>query len=247
MTLISGPENSLVLPPRIDQPIGGSLTTAAHVAAQATVGRLRPATATAGMMIGRDRRGQPVVLRIVRAEPTRVVIIGGWWMARVLMFRALGYGARIVVRTANLQPWHEMGQAAGRPGAVVEESPARPDDIGATALSPVLRVTDVAAPPLSGPDPDVQRPWTTTVTLLDRWTPADIALVRAAHVTLLQRLGPADVATAEAAWRIGAPAAAQFQAMTDDMLAVVGSGADRFVWLSPTSIEQRFFGPATRR
>ncbi len=64
----------------------------------------------AGMVLGYDRHGIPVVARVFRPTGTRIVVVGGLRTAQVLALRALAVGARIDVRTRRWAAWHEFAE-----------------------------------------------------------------------------------------------------------------------------------------
>ena len=52
-----------------------------------------------GVVLGRDSTGRPVLLRWFDTVPRRLVFIGGWWAAQILVSRCLAVGA--MVASAN--------------------------------------------------------------------------------------------------------------------------------------------------
>ncbi|SNS18095.1 type VII secretion protein EccE [Actinoplanes regularis] len=118
-------------------------------------GRLVLPTGRAGVVVGRDRHGRPLQVRLFRPEPTQVMLVGGLQCAQLLAFRALAVGARVLVRTRRPQEWvpFARGTAAASdsillapPGHSVEMPPGAP-------LRPLLTVLDLrrAAGPSPGP------------------------------------------------------------------------------------------------
>jgi hypothetical protein len=89
-------------------------------------------------------------------------------------------------------------------------------------------------------------PWHTQLTVLAKLTSTVSRPVAEADLALLQRLSEPEAALAAAIMGLGAETASLLQAMRDDMVAVAGGRADRYVWLSPTSVESHLFGPAQR-
>ena len=118
------------------------------------IGRALPATAaadldlpggTAGLMLGRNRRGQPVVARVFRPEPTRILLVGGVRCAELVVLRAMALGGRVVVQTSRPRIWEPFVRGAAAPGeSIVFVPPGRAVEIPAgSPLRPLFVVVDV--------------------------------------------------------------------------------------------------------
>lgn len=198
-----------------------------------------------GLMLGRDRDRAPVLVRAFRPEPTRMALVGGSWAARIAVFRALALGARVVVFGPHPQEWEGFGRwATGRDDRVAVLSAGIPVAVAASCHSPVLFLYDVGpAGPTAAPQPG---PWQARLTLLRELTPAGAGAVASADLVLLQRLTGTEIGPATGMLRLTGETAHLLQVLRDDMLAVLGGGADRYLWVSPTSVEQQQFGAPTR-
>ena len=82
--------------------------------------------------------------------------------------------------------------------------------------------------------------------MLRRLEPSGVAAVQDSDLVMLQRLGGGEANLAGSALRLPAPSVQFVQSMAVDMLALVGGGADRYVWLKPTDVELALAGPPRR-
>ncbi|WP_306215723.1 type VII secretion protein EccE [Actinoplanes sp. RD1] len=104
---------------------------------------------SAGLMVGRNRHGEPVVARLFRSRPTRVLLIGGVREAQLVTMRALGMGARVVVRTDRPAAWeqfvHRLATGLAAPGGgislVAVGRAVRPVAVAAPADEPTVPAT----------------------------------------------------------------------------------------------------------
>jgi len=88
--------------------------------------------------------------------------------------------------------------------------------------------------------------WHTQVTVLPTLTAANSVSVSDAHVVLLQRLRPEEASICVAALRLLAVTEQKLQQLHDEMLAVVISGVERYLWFATTSVEDEILGPPHR-
>ncbi|HZN70519.1 MAG TPA: hypothetical protein VFC00_02380 [Micromonosporaceae bacterium] len=232
-----------------------------HATPGRALGRLVATAGPAGLILGRDHSGAFVPVRLLRPEPTHVVLIGGSWAARLITFRCLGLGARVNVVSGGWSHWTGFGERAGAPGQLVLTSvgpgfdagrPAErrfassppvnepPPDEPAGSTRPVLHVYDV------GPGGPVERPqlapWHTQLTVLPQLTVHGGPVVAEADVVLLQRLDAEEASLCEQLLRLPPDTADRLQQMHDDMLAVLAPGADNYVWFAPTPVEYEILG-----
>ncbi|HLL64724.1 MAG TPA: type VII secretion protein EccE [Micromonosporaceae bacterium] len=201
----------------------------------------------AGMMLGVNRRGEPVTLRLFRAEPTRAALIGGLRCAQVIALRALALGAQVVVQSGRPEVWEPFlrgvsGSADAvtlvAPGRIVEPPPA-------TAVRPHLLVIDLGPIGATGV-PAIESAWLTTLLLREELTASDLDLLARADVALLQPLSPEEARLAASGLGLG-DAADWLTRIRGDMVAVVaGRRTLRWALLSGTPIEQQLIGPVTR-
>ncbi|MEU7851556.1 type VII secretion protein EccE [Micromonospora parva] len=198
----------------------------------------------AGLMVGTNRHGRAVTVRLFRPESTRVLLVGGVRAAQLMGLRALALGALVVVQTVRPRAWEPFVRGVGAPGGTIPLLPpgrAVADGVG-TALRPLLLIVDagpVAAEAAPGP------PWRATLVVRDELTPADVDTLSRADLALLQPLTSAEATLAGAALGLGG-SAEWLTRIREDMVAVVNRRALRWALLSPTPIEAQLIGPPRR-
>ncbi|WP_446220529.1 type VII secretion protein EccE [Micromonospora sp. IBHARD004] len=199
----------------------------------------------AGLMVGANRHGGAVTVRLFRPEPTRVLLVGGVRVAQLLVLRALALGARVVVQTARPRAWEPFVRGVGAPGGAVPViPPGRP--VGGppgSPLQPLLLVVDAGAAP-DGAGPEAA--WQSTLVVRDGLTPADVDALARADLAILQPLDPGEATLAGGALGLGG-SAEWLTRIRDDMVAVVNRRALRWALLSPTPIESQLVGRPARR
>ncbi|HEX5540045.1 MAG TPA: type VII secretion protein EccE, partial [Micromonospora sp.] len=222
----------------------GLRTAGERSATPATMDGFDLPVGTAGLMIGTNRHGEAVSVRLFRAKATRAVLIGGVRAAQVVALRALALGARVVVQTARPAGWEPFVRGATAPGeAIVVIPPGRA--VGgppATPLRPLLVIVDVG--PVA-PDPQPGPGWQAHLVVRDELTHADLDLLARADLALLQPLRPEEATLAGAALGLGA-SAQWLTRIRHDMLAVVNRRALRWALLGVTPIESQLVGPPVR-
>jgi hypothetical protein len=227
---------------------GSARTTVPDLRADALAPTVFPVDAD-GVILGRDSTGRAVTLRWFDAVPRRVVFIGGWWAAQILVSRCLAVGAMVAVdagnavdaggTVANGNQWIALGRFATGANGRVRPVPPNIDEWPATAAQPVLRLRDVGP---GAPVPDPRRPWHTELTVLSRVGPATGQTIAAADVVLVQRLSHADADLVRLALDLGPEYTPLLGAMENEMVAAFGGGVVRYTWLTPTPVERQLFG-----
>jgi ESX secretion system protein EccE len=219
-------------PPRRIGPPPRPLRIGTHRLTTAGATRIALPGTSGGVLLGYDGGSRPVQVPLFRAEPTRAVLVGGLWAARLVVFRALATGARVVASTRAPKEWQGFGRwATGRDDRLAMVPADRPVTVAADAATPALLLSDAGRP--------IPGPWRTQLTVLPQLTPAGLP---PADLVLLQRLAGPEVPVAAA---LGLPAA-HLAALHPDMLAVLDGRSDRYLWLRPTEIELRQFGAPRR-
>ncbi|MDI6098058.1 hypothetical protein QLQ12_05510 [Actinoplanes sp. NEAU-A12] len=206
---------------------------------------LRRVTATvstpAGLLLGRDQRQAPVPVRLFAPDPVLVALVGGVWAAQLLIFRAFSAGVRVVVVTTEPRAWAGFGErATGQQNrlTVVGQEPGGP--YSGTAQTPLLTVYDLGmtgpmtSPPLG--------PWHTRLTILRQLDRPGVAALQEAGLAVLQRLGGDEATLAAAALKLPPQSGQLLQSMNDDMMALIGDGDERYLFLNQTGIEQQYVG-----
>ncbi|GAA2694717.1 hypothetical protein Apa02nite_037950 [Actinoplanes palleronii] len=117
-------------------------------------GRLALPTDRAGLVVGHNRHGQPVLIRPFRPDHTRVVLVGGLRCAQVVTFRAMALGARVLVRTYRPRAWEPFARGTAAPsGSITLKAPDQPVEAPPSSpLCPLLIILDLGpltpAPPV---------------------------------------------------------------------------------------------------
>ncbi|BCJ59026.1 type VII secretion protein EccE [Micromonospora endophytica] len=199
---------------------------------------------SAGLMLGANRHGNAVAVRLFRPVGTRVMLVGGLPAAHLVTMRALALGARVVVQTNRPRAWEPFVRALSMPGTTIPVVPPGRSVPGepATSLAPLLLVLD--APPPTGPRPGSG--WQTTLLVRDELTAADADALGRADLAVLQPLNPAEAAVAGTALGLG-ESAQWLTRIRHDMVAVVNRRALRWAVLASTPIEAQLIGRPSRR
>lgn len=124
-----------------------ALTPPDPAPARATPVRLTPAHA--GVRLGTNRDGQPVVLAVGPA-PTRIAVLGEALFGRLFGLRMLALGARVTAATRTPGAWRGIARAAGDRLTVTETVtgwPATPPAPPSQDSGPQTLVCDLPRPP----------------------------------------------------------------------------------------------------
>ncbi|MEV4811099.1 type VII secretion protein EccE [Micromonospora avicenniae] len=199
----------------------------------------------AGLVLGTNRQGQALTVRLFRPESTVVLLVGGVRTAQLVVLRALALGAQAVVQTTRPREWEAFVRGVGAPGGTIPLlPPGRPFPAGAgTPLRPVLLVTEGGPVPA---DPQPGAPWRSTLVVREELTPADVDLLDRADLVVLQPLDTDEAALAGAALGLG-DSARSLTRMRDDMVAVINRRALRWAQVSITPVEAHLIGRPSRR
>ncbi|MEV7225643.1 hypothetical protein AB0M79_01295 [Polymorphospora sp. NPDC051019] len=221
------------------------LRIGSHTVSRAALSRLRVPTATAGLVLGVDRNRIPVPVRFFRPEPTRTALVGGTWAAQLVVLRALALSARVVVVTTDPAAWYGFGErVTGHDDRLQVHPGGQPELPAGNPQQPALLVQDLglaaaaAAPPLGA--------WQTRLTVLRRLDQSAVSTVQDSQLVLMQRLDGLEAPLAASTLRLAAHSEQFLQVMAHDMVAVMGDGTSRYLWLAQTEIERHFTGPPGR-
>lgn len=204
------------------------------------------ASPPAGLVIGRDAEQVPVVAPFFRPAETRINLIGGVYLARLLVFRALALGTRVAVCTTRPQEWNGLGESAtNRSDRLAVLHGDQPVTVEASQHSPALYVYDVGE--RGSQTKPVLGPWRTQLTVLPRLTNYADNLTSEAHMTILQRLTAEEAQIARSSIRVNQEVLQWLQMLHDDMIAMLRKGQkEKYLWCAPTSIEAQMFGAPMR-
>lgn len=211
-----------------------------------TLAAIRPAVGGEGLMLGLNRAGEPVVVRLFRPEPTRAALIGGLRCAETVVLRALAIGAEVIVLSGRPYRWEPFLRGlSGAEQFTLITSGRILDPAPATSGRPQLLVVDVGPVGATG-IPVVESPWRATLLVRDELTPGDLDVLARADLALLQPLAEHEAALAAKAFGLG-DSASWLTRIKGDMLGVVVSRKTvRWAQLSSTPIEHQLIGAATR-
>ena len=223
-------------------PLGGSTASAATRALLPA--RLDLPVNSAGLMLGRNRHGAPLLVRLFRPEATRVLLVGGVRCAQLMVLRAMALGAQVVVQTSRPDAWEPFVRGSGVPGesATVVPPGRSIDTPPGSALRPLLTVIDL------GPVAADRRPgaaWQATLIVRDDFGSGDIDTATRSDLVVLQPLHPAEATLLGGALSLG-ETAQWLTRIRPDMVGVVNRRAVRWATLAPTTIEHSLVGIPTR-
>lgn len=205
-----------------------------------------------GIVLGAGPGGEPVSVGLLRPQPTRLIVVGGLYLARQVALRALASGARLVVGTGRPAAWQPLARAAhqgpdhpaGPEGLVqvrgltpMELPPASPD-------MPLLVVHDDGAVPRELFPP--RSPWHTTLDLLPHLDPQIVDPANDADLVLLRRLPVGQAELAARIWRLSPPMTSELSSLRDDGVVVLGTNLWIPLRLVTTPREQQILGPVRR-
>ncbi|WP_203928909.1 type VII secretion protein EccE [Virgisporangium ochraceum] len=197
-----------------------------------------------GLMVGRDRHRAPVVVRVFRAEPTRMAFVGGLPAAQMLVLRMVALGAQVMVRTGRPGEWSRFVQHTGvGPGQVVFLAPGDPLGPPGRAGRPEAVVVDVG--PVSWQQVDRGGNGRVVLIVRHELTAGDRDLLVGADVAVLQPLTEPEAAVAAPA--VGAAESEGWLSrISASMVAVVNCGVVRWATLEATTLELRTLGDPRR-
>jgi hypothetical protein len=221
------------------------LRIGSHTVSRSALAQIRISPASSGLILGMDRHQGPVLVRLFRSTPTHVALVGGVWAGQLVAFRALALGARVVVVTTDPYAWQGFGErATGQADRVSVMTVEQPLTLAGSVRQPVLVIYDQAGVGANAPQP--LGPWQTQLTVLRRLDQAGVSSVRDSDLVILQRLNGPEASLAGDALRLPAPSTQFLQVMANDMVALVGGGTDRYVWLTQTEVELQYAGAPRR-
>ncbi len=209
------------------------------------LGAARVELPSAGVVLGRNRRGVPVTARLIRPEPTRALLVGGVCAAEVLTLRALALGVHVLVQTGRPDAWEPFVRAVTLPSDTIAlVPPGRPVALPPAApFAPQLVVVD--AGPVLGEPPAGEAPWRTTLVVRDDLAPTDLDTLARADLVILQPLRPDEAALAGATLGLG-DGQQWLTRIRADMVGIVNRRTVRFALLCATGLEQQLIGTPER-
>ncbi|WP_432833890.1 type VII secretion protein EccE [Dactylosporangium sp. CA-092794] len=207
---------------------------------------IEPAVGGEGLMLGVNRHGGPVVVRLFRPTPTRAALIGGLRCAQLVIVRALATGAHVAVQSARPQAWEPFQRGVGYAEPLTVLPPGRlGDPPPPSATRPQLLVLDVGPTPARA-NPIPESAWRTVLHIRDDLTSADTDLLARSDLALLQPLSPHEAALAGDALGLGS-ARRSLSRISGEMLGIViNRRTVRWAHMSATPIEHQLIGKPSR-
>lgn len=203
-----------------------------------------------GIVLGSGLQGEPLTISALRAAPTRIVLVGGLYLARQVALRSMAVGAWVVVATGRPAAWQVLSKSAGtqpngQPSPLVQIRRLSPVELPRPSEdAPLLVVHD------GGPTPQdlfpPRSPWQTTVYVLPYLHPQAGATANAADLVLMQRLPAGQAELAARLWRLPPQMMRQLTTLKDDQVVALGRNLWRPMRLVTTSKEQQILGPVRR-
>lgn len=203
-----------------------------------------------GIVVGSGLKGEPLTISALRPMPTRIVLVGGLYLARQVALRSMAVGAWLVIATGRPAAWQVLSKAAGPapnggPSPLVHIRRLSPVDLPRPSEdAPLVVITD------GGPTPQdlfpPRSPWQTTVYVLPYLHPQATTIANAADIVLMQRLPIGQAELAARIWRLPPQMMRQLASLTDDQVVALGQNLWRPLRLVTTAKEQQILGPVRR-
>jgi hypothetical protein len=211
---------------------------------------ISPSSDHGGMVLGCGPDNEPLRVSVLRPQPTRLVLVGGLYLARQVALRAVATGAWVVIATGRPAAWELLVAAAGpgpdgRPTPLVQVRPLAPIELPrASEDAPLLVVHDGGAVPQELFPP--RSPWQTTLYVLPYLHPQAGGTAINADLVLLQRLPAEQAQLAAEIWQLAAPMTHQLSELTDDGVVALGPNLWLPLRLVTTPAEREILGPVRR-
>lgn len=211
---------------------------------------ISPSGDRGGIVLGSSSNGEPLTVSAFRAEPTRIVLAGGLYLARQFALRAMAVGAWVVIATGREQAWHAVQRSAGmgpdgRPSPHVQIRRLSPVELPrASENAPLVVVHDGGPTPQDLFPPRAQ--WHTTVYLLPYLHPQASTIANAADLVLMQRLPAGQAELAGRIWNLPQQMTHQLTTLQDDQVIALGRNLWQPIRLVTTAKEQQILGPVRR-
>jgi hypothetical protein len=203
-----------------------------------------------GMVLGSGVKGEPLTISVLRNAPTRVVMVGGLYLARQVALRAMATGAWIIIATGRPAAWQPVVRAVGdgpdgRPSPLVQIRRLSPVELPRPSEDgPLLVVHDGGHVPQELFPP--RSPWQTTMYVLPYLHPQAGATANSADLVLLQRLPVGQAQLAARIWRLPPQMMQQLTTLKDDQVIALGRNLWLPLRLVTTPREQQILGAVRR-
>lgn len=229
--------------------IGGSSAAVApeFLVTPGLLDAVSPSGDRGGMVLGCGPHNEPLSVSMLRPQPTRLVLVGGLYLARQVALRAMATGAWVVISTGRPAAWQMLPHAAGEgadgaPAPLVQIRELAPLELPrASEDAPLLVVHDGGAVPQELFPP--RSPWHTTLYVLPYLHPQAAGTAGNADLVLLQRLAAEQAQLAAQIWQLPPPLAAQLSGLSDDGVVALGLNLWLPLRLVTTTAEREILGP----
>jgi hypothetical protein len=220
---------------RTTRPWSRRTTLGTIPSSSSTTGDKMPAGPTgdlpkAGLVVGMNRHGAPVTVRLFRPQPTHATLVGDLHCAQTLVLRCLAVGAAVAINTTRPYAWQPF--LRGLPSTERIQLTGPTERIAGEDLV----VVDVG--PLAVP-PTLDEPWHCTLTLREDLTTDDADLLGRADLAILQTLEEHQVTITAGALGLGEEASWLARTGPDMLAVVAGRGILRWARLSNTPVEKQ--------
>ncbi|GAA4860091.1 MULTISPECIES: hypothetical protein [Saccharopolyspora] len=217
-----------------------------------TLDAVSPPGDRGGMVIGSDAAGNALAASVLRPQPTRMVGVGGLYLARLLALRAMATGAWVLIATGRPAAWKMLERAAGqtpdgKPVPLVQVRRLEPFALPRSSEdTPLLVIHDGGAVPQELFPP--RAPWQTTLYVLPYLHPqvSSGAAANTADLVLLQRLPLNQAQLAQRIWTLHPQQAHQLTQLKDDQAIALGNMLWSQIRLVTQDKEQEILGPVRR-
>ena len=234
----------------LGDPARGSTVAPEFLVTPGLLDAISPSVDRGGMILGCGPQDEPLSVSVLRPLPTRLVLVGGLYLARQVALRAMATGAWVVVATGRPAAWQQLVRAAGagpdgRPAPLVQVRQLAPVELPrASQDAPLLVVHDGGAVPQELFPP--RSPWQSTLYVLPYLHPQAEGTAINADLVLLQRLPVGQAQLAAGMWRLPAPMAQQLATLADDGVVALGPNLWLPLRLVTTPAEREILGPVRR-
>jgi hypothetical protein len=234
----------------LGHPAGAGAVAPQFLVTPGLLDAISPSGDRGGMVLGCGPHDEPLSMSVLRPLPTRLVLVGGLYLARQVALRAMATGAWVVVATGRPAAWQQLTRAAGegpdgRPAPLAQVRRLAPVELPrASEDAPLLVVHDGGAVPQELFPP--RSPWQTTLYVLPYLHPQAEGTAINADLVLLQRLPVGQAQLAAGMWRLSAPMATALATLTDDGVVALGPNLWLPLRLVTTPAEREILGPVRR-
>lgn len=217
-----------------------------------TLDAVSPSGDRGGVVIGSGPKGEPFGASMLRPQPTRMLTVGGLYLARQIALRAMATGAWVIIATGRPGAWKDVERAAGetpdgRPVPLAQIRRLSPFDLPrSTEDAPLLVIHDGGAVPQELFPP--RAAWQTTLYVLPYLHPqvGTGTAANTADLILLQRLPLNQAQLAGRIWYLQPQQIQQLTRIQDNEVIALGNMVWTPIRLVTKDKETEILGPIRR-